>query len=154
MMGGTSGLEQLDEMYESIILDHYRNPRHTDPLDHADVDVEAQNPFCGDEIHIQLTLDDDGKVQEISVSGRGCAISQSSASLLSEMLEGKDVEQAMEQITLMRRMLRNDNMTEEELDQLGDLVALEGVKRFPVRIKCALLSWTALEDALQERKGK
>jgi nitrogen fixation NifU-like protein len=154
MMGGTSGLEQLDEMYESIILDHYRNPRHTEPLDHADVDVEAQNPFCGDEIHIQLILDDADKVQGISVSGRGCAISQSSASLLSEMLEGKDVDSALEYITLMRRMLRNEEMTEEELDQLGDLVALEGVKKFPVRIKCALLSWTALEDALHERTAK
>jgi nitrogen fixation NifU-like protein len=154
MMGGTSGLEQLDEMYESIILDHYRNPRHTEPLEHADVDVEAQNPFCGDEIHIQLILDDAGKVEGISVSGRGCAISQSSASLLSEMLEGKDVDGALEYITLMRRMLRNDEMTEEELDQLGDLVALEGVKKFPVRIKCALLSWAALEDALQERNAK
>jgi nitrogen fixation NifU-like protein len=154
MMGGTSGLEQLDEMYESIILDHYRNPRHTEPLEHADVDVEAQNPFCGDEIHIQLILDYAGKVEGISVSGRGCAISQSSASLLSEMLEGKDVDGALEYITLMRRMLRNDEMTEEELDQLGDLVALEGVKKFPVRIKCALLSWAALEDALQERNAK
>lgn len=152
MMGGMSGLDQLDELYESIILDHYRNPRNTDPLEEPDVDVEANNPFCGDEVRIQLELDGDA-VKDVSISGQGCAISQSSASLLAEMLEGKDAESALEFVTLVRRMMRGDELTEEENDQLGDIIALEGVKRFPVRIKCALLSWTALEDALTERKA-
>ncbi len=150
MMGGTSGLGDLDELYESIILDHYRNPRHTDPLDSPDIDVEANNPFCGDEVHIQLDIEGDS-VDGVSVSGQGCAISQSSASLLAEMLDGKSTEEAMEIVTLVRRMMRGDELTEEEQDELGDILALEGVKRFPVRIKCALLSWTALEDALQDR---
>lgn len=148
MMGGTSGLDQLDELYESIILDHYRNPRNTDPLDSPDVDVEANNPFCGDEVRIQLDIDDD-RVKGVSVSGRGCAISQSSSSLLAEMLEDMTVSEALEFVTLVRRMMRGDELTEEEKDALGDVVALEGVKQFPVRIKCALLSWTALEDALK-----
>ncbi|MDA1296564.1 MAG: SUF system NifU family Fe-S cluster assembly protein [Chloroflexi bacterium] len=152
MTGGTSGLDDLDELYESIILDHYRNPRHTEPLEHPDVDVEANNPFCGDEIHIQLELDGD-TVTGVSVSGRGCAISQSSASLLSEMLEDKNAADALEFVTLVRRMMRGDTLTEEEKDILGDVAALEGVKRFPVRIKCALLSWTALEDSLVNRAG-
>ena len=152
MMGGTSGLDQLDELYESIILDHYRNPRHTDLLDSPDVDVEANNPFCGDEIHIQLELDGDS-VKDVSVSGQGCAISQSSASLLAEMLDGKDATEALEFVSLVRRMMRGDELTEGEKDTLGDILALEGVKRFPVRIKCALLSWTALEDALNDRKA-
>lgn len=151
MMGGTSGLDGLDEMYESIILDHYRNPRHTDLLASPDVDVEANNPFCGDEIHIQLTLAD-GSVKDVSVSGQGCAISQSSASLLAEMLENRGTADALELVTLVRRLMRGDELTDEEQDRLGDVLALEGVKRFPVRIKCALLSWTALEDALNERK--
>lgn len=152
MMGGTSGLGDLDELYESIILDHYRNPRHTDLLENPEVDVEADNPFCGDEVHIQLDLDGD-TVSGVSISGRGCAISQSSASLLSEMLEDKKVADALEVVTLFRRMMRGDELTEEEKDTLGDSGALEGVRRFPVRIKCALLSWTALEDALNDRKS-
>lgn len=152
MMGGTSGLDQLDELYESIILDHYRNPRHTDPLDAPDIDVEANNPFCGDEVHIQLELDGDA-VSDVSISGQGCAISQSSASLLAEMLKGKSAGEALEFVTLVRRMMRGDELTEDEKDRLGDILALEGVKRFPVRIKCALLSWTALEDALSENAG-
>lgn len=151
MMGGMSGLDQLDELYESIILDHYRNPRHTDLLESPDVDVEANNPFCGDEIHIQLKLDGD-EVKDVSVSGQGCAISQSSASLLAEMLQEQSAEDALEFVSLVRRMMRGDELSEEEMDKLGDVVALEGVKRFPVRIKCALLSWTALEDALNDRK--
>lgn len=150
MMGGTSGFGDLDELYESIILDHYRNPRHTELLENPDVDVEANNPFCGDEIRIQLNLDGDS-VKDVSISGQGCAISQSSASLLAEMLEGKSSEEALEFVTLMRRMMRGDELTEEEKDVLGDVLSLEGVKRFPVRIKCALLSWTALEDILQDR---
>ncbi len=150
MMGGTSGLGDLDELYESIILDHYRNPRHTDPLESPDIDVEANNPFCGDEIHIQLDLDGES-VSDVSVSGQGCAISQSSASLLAEMLEGKSAGEALEFVSLVRSMMRGDELTEDEKDKLGDILALEGVKRFPVRIKCALLSWTALEDALNDR---
>ncbi len=152
MMGGTSGLEQLDELYESIILDHYRNPRHTELLENPDIDVEANNPFCGDEVHIQLALDG-SNVKNVSVSGQGCAISQSSASLLAEMLEDKRADEALELVTLVRRMMRGEELSEAEMDTLGDIVALEGVKRFPVRIKCALLSWTALEDALSEEKA-
>ena len=147
MMGGTSGLEHLDELYESIILDHYRNPRNTDLLDAPDIDVEATNPFCGDEVHIQLELDHDA-VKQVSISGQGCAISQSSASLLAEMLEDKSSDEALEIVTQMRRLMRGEELTEDEKDSLGDVLALEGVKRFPVRIKCALLSWTALEDEI------
>lgn len=149
MMGGTSGLDQLDELYESIILDHYRNPRNTEPLTDPDVDVEANNPFCGDEVHIQLEIRG-GVVARVSVSGQGCAISQSSASLLAEILEGKTVDEALELVTQVRRMMRGEELSEDEKDVLGDVIALEGVNRFPVRIKCALLSWTALEDSLKE----
>ena len=149
MMGGTSGLEHLNELYESIIMDHYRNPRHTDLIEGPDVDVEANNPFCGDEIHIQLGLDDD-EIARVSVSGRGCAISQSSASLLAELIDGKSREEAHELVSLIRRMMKGEELTEDEQDKLGDAVALEGVKMFPVRVKCALLSWVALDDALED----
>ena len=150
MMGGTSGLEQLDELYESIILDHYRNPRNTTPLEDPDVDVEANNPFCGDEVHIQLGLDG-GRLAEVSISGRGCSISQSSASLLAELIEDKSAGEALELVARVRRMMKGEELTEEEKDSLGDIIALEGVKKFPVRVKCALLSWAALQDALEEQ---
>lgn len=153
MMGGTSGLEHLNELYESIIMDHYRNPRHTDLIDSPDVDVEANNPFCGDEIHIQLGIDDD-ELARVSVSGRGCAISQSSASLLSELINGKSREEAHHLVSLIRRMMKGEDLSEEEQDELGDAVALEGVKRFPVRVKCALLSWVALDDSLEDFEKK
>jgi nitrogen fixation NifU-like protein len=153
MTGGNSGLDQLDELYQSIILDHYRNPRHTEPLENPDVDVEANNPFCGDEVHIQLGLRD-GEVAAVSVTGRGCSISQSSGSLLSDLIEGKSRKEALDLVTRVRRMMKGEELSEEELDSLGDLVALEGVKKFPVRVKCALLSWAALEDALEEKDAK
>lgn len=153
MTGETSSLENLDELYEAIILDHYRNPRNTDPVDNPDIDVEATNPFCGDEVRIQISLEDES-VSAISVRGRGCAISQSSGSLLAELIEGKDRHEAVAIIGQVRRLMKGDELSESELDALGDLDALSGVRKFPVRIKCALLSWAALEDALEELEDK
>jgi len=143
------GLDGLDELYEEIILDHYRNPRHTAPLAKPDVDIQVNNPFCGDETHIQLTRED-GHIDEVSVSGRGCAISQASGSLLAELIEGKSVDEAKVAVGRVRRLLRGEELPEAELDALGDMAALQGVRKYPVRIKCALLSWTGLEDALAE----
>jgi nitrogen fixation NifU-like protein len=143
------GLDGLDELYEEIILDHYRNPRHAELLPEADVDVEVNNPFCGDEIRIQLTRDD-GRIGDVSVSGRGCAISQASGSLLAELIEGKPVEEAREAVGQVRRLLQGEELSEAELDAIGDMAALQGVRKYPVRIKCALLSWSGLEDAVAE----
>ena len=148
MMGGTSDLSRMDELYENIILDHYRNPRHTEPLERPDADVELNNPFCGDEVHVQLQAGG-GCIEHISVSGRGCAISQASASILSEIVEGKPSEEVAQIARAVRRMMKGEDISDAERESFGDLIALEGVKMFPVRIKCALLSWDALEDALQ-----
>lgn len=142
------GLGELDELYEEIILDHYRNPRNNEELDNPDAEIEADNPFCGDEVKIQLKFQD-GRVDEIGVTGRGCAISKSSASLLSELAEGRTQGELSRTTNLVRRMMRNESLTEDELDDLGDLEALRGVRKYPVRIKCALLSWAALQDALE-----
>ncbi len=142
------GLGELNELYEEIILDHYRNPRNNEELDDPDVEIEADNPFCGDEVKIQINFQD-GRVDEIGVTGRGCAISQSSASLLSELAEGQTRRELSEATGLVRRMMRDESLTEAEQDVLGDIEALRGVRRFPVRIKCALLSWAALQDVLE-----
>ncbi|MSQ08791.1 MAG: SUF system NifU family Fe-S cluster assembly protein [Dehalococcoidia bacterium] len=143
-------LEGLDELYEQIVLDHYRNPRHSDLLTSPAVDIEVNNPFCGDEIRLQLKTGDDGRVSAVSVAGRGCAISQSSGSLLTELVHGKDAAGLHGTVTLVRRLMKGDPVSEAEMDALGDLSALSGVRKFPVRIKCALLAWSALEEAAEK----
>ena len=142
------GLGELDELYEEIILDHYRNPRNNQELDNPDVEIAADNPFCGDEVKIQINFQN-GRVDEIGVTGRGCAISQASASLMSELAEGQTRGELARVTGLVRRMMRDESLTEEELDDLGDIEALRGVRKYPVRIKCALLSWAALQDVLE-----
>ena len=153
MTGGMSGLEEMNDLYEAIILDHYRSPRNTAAVVDADIDLEVNNPFCGDEFHIQLRVED-GSVSEVGITGRGCAISQASASLLAELVKGKSAGDVQAAVDAVRRLLKGEDVTEEELDVLGDIEALEGVRKFPVRIKCALLSWVGLDDALREHLAK
>ena len=153
MMGGTSGLGDLDELYEAIILDHYRNPRNSGPVDDPDIDLEVNNPFCGDEFHIQLKVDGNS-VSQVGINGRGCAISQASASLLAELVQGKSYVDVNAAVLSVRRLLKGEEITEEEQDILGDIEALGGVRKFPVRIKCALLSWVGLDDALSDHIKK
>ncbi len=153
MMGGTSGLGDLDELYEAIILDHYRNPRNSGPVDDPDIDLEVNNPFCGDEFHIQLKVDGNS-VSQVGINGRGCAISQASASLLAELVQGKSYADVNAAVDSVRRLLKGEEITEEEQDILGDIEALGGVRKFPVRIKCALLSWVGLNDALADHIKK
>jgi nitrogen fixation NifU-like protein len=143
------GLGDLDELYQEVLLDHYRNPRNTDRLDDPTSEVDAINPFCGDEIHMQLGLDGD-KVASISVTGQGCSISQAAGSLLTEIVDGKTTTEARELRELFREMMTVEEVSDEVADRLEDNLALQGVRRFPVRIKCALLSWSALIDALDK----
>ena len=150
---GSGGLDDLDELYEAIILDHYRSPRNTAPIENPDIDLEVNNPFCGDEFHIQLKVKDDA-VTQVGITGRGCAISQASASLLAELVEGKSSGEVKAAVDAVRRLLRGEEITEEEVETLGDIEALGGVRKFPVRIKCALLSWVGLGDALEEHLAK
>ncbi len=145
--------EDLDELYEEIVLDHYRNPRSAALLAAPTVDVAVNNPFCGDEIRLQLKAGLDGKVEAISVTGRGCAISQSSGSLLTGLVGGKDANGLHDTVVLVRRLLKGDRLTEADMDNLGDLAALAGVRRYPVRVKCALLAWSALEEAAEKLKA-
>jgi nitrogen fixation NifU-like protein len=147
MQQGLGG--ELDELYQEVLLDHYRNPRNTDRLNDPTSEVDAINPFCGDEIHMQLGLDGD-KVASISVTGQGCSISQAAGSLLTEIVEGKTTIEARELRELFREMMTGEEVSDEVADRLEDSLALQGVRRFPVRIKCALLSWSALIDALDK----
>ena len=139
---------QLDEMYREIILDHYRSPRNNHPVDQPTKEIESNNPFCGDEIKLQIKMEE-GRIKEIGITGRGCAISQASASLMGETLLGKEIEEASVIYHLFRELLTGE-LSEDKIDQLGDSVALEGVKKFPIRVKCAILSWSAMRDMLEE----
>ncbi len=141
---------EFDELYREIILDHYRSPRHHEPLADPDVVAEGYNPLCGDEVELRLSLKD-GAVSDLSVRGRGCSISQASGSMLTDVILGKPVEEVRRLIDLFTRMVTDPE--EEPPAELGDLEALQGVAKFPVRVKCATLAWHTLEDGLEQREA-
>ena len=152
MISPMGGLDGLDDLYEAIILDHYHNPRNKNFIKDRDFDEETNNPFCGDELRIQAKIIDD-KVKEISVSGRGCAISQASASLLAEYAEGKKINEIFHAVDIVRSMLKGEEISEEDRDNIKDIDALQGVRKFPIRIKCALLGWTGFYDLVNANRG-
>ena len=143
---------ELEELYQAVILDHSRRPRNFGELRDAPVLIHGDNPVCGDEIHLGVKFDADGGLQDIKFTGHGCAISQASASLMTMKLKGKSRDQA----TKMFRAF-HDLVTEERADapkMLGDLQLMQGVRKFPQRVKCAMLPWRAVEQALQQSKGE
>lgn len=146
-------MEELDELYQEVILDHYRNSRNKTPLPSPDIEYDGFNPFCGDEVVLQLKLAD-GAVQQAGFHGQGCSISQASASMMTDLLKGKTLEEAIALSEVFRKMMSGQEPTEEELDMIGDLEALKGVCKFPVRIKCALLAWATLEDGITEYRAQ
>lgn len=143
----------LDDLYQDLILDHYRRKRGEGSLDNPSVAVDQNNPLCGDEIHLELNIVD-GVVTEIAHTGEGCSISQASMSMMSEALVGKSLDDALEVVEHFRMVMHGSERGDE--DRLGDAIALEGVARYPVRVKCALLGWMAAKDAIQtyRREGE
>jgi nitrogen fixation NifU-like protein len=142
---------QIGALYQEMILDHYRRPRNKGEILNADASVLMKNPLCGDEIAVQVRYDGD-KIADLGFSGRGCSISQASASMMTQLLKGKSVEEAEEIRARFRDMVMGDKEAGED-KALGSLRSLGGVARFPARVKCALLAWNALETALSEREG-
>lgn len=138
---------EFDELYREIILDHYRNPRHHEPLVDPDVVAEGYNPLCGDEVELRLSFEN-GAISALSFRGRGCSISQASGSMLTDAVLGKPVDEARRLIDLFTWMVTDAEM--EPPAELGDLEALQGVAKFPVRVKCATLAWHTLEDGLKQ----
>ena len=147
-------LSELDEMYREIILDHYRRPHNSQPLAEYSVIADGINPFCGDESHIQIALDGNGRVAQVGVQGRGCSISQSSGSLMSDLLKGKSVLEMEELVGFFRQMMQDKSIPKEAREKLQDADILEGVRRFPIRIKCAMLAWVTLLDGLDAYKAQ
>ncbi len=141
----------LDDLYQELILDHYRNRRNAGQLDDPTVAVDHNNPLCGDEIHLELRIEG-GRLAGVAHSGEGCSISQSSASMMSVALSDRTEDEALDLVEHFRRVMRGDEDADEE--RLGDAVALEGVAKYPVRVKCALLSWMAAKDAILTRRSE
>ena len=137
----------LDDLYRETILDHYQRPRNKGQLDQPDVATRGHNPLCGDEVLLSLKLGDD-VVREIAFSGRGCSISQASASMMTESVKGADLATVEALGTEFKEMMAGSGSA-ERLGEHEDLQALQGVKKFPVRVKCALLPWTALAEAIE-----
>ena len=147
----------LEDLYREIILDHYRTPRNRGELDAPPaIRSDGHNPLCGDEITVYLSLDgdgDDAKVDDIKIGGQGCSISQSSASMMSQAVMGKTVGEVNGLLRRFKSMMSIEGVDEQPGDAdiaLGDLEALQGVVKFPVRIKCAVLGWNTLAQALSE----
>ncbi len=140
----------LEDLYREVILDHYRNPRNRGALDHVDQRAEGVNPLCGDEVVVELALVD-GVVDEVSVRGQGCSISQSSGSMMAAAIKGR----SPSEIEALARRFRDMFAADGEIDpsDLGDLAALQGVRKYPVRVKCATLPWATLDEALAEGDG-
>jgi nitrogen fixation NifU-like protein len=135
----------LEELYKEVILDHYKNPRNKRDLPGAELSCSKNNPLCGDEITVLAHLDE-GRVAAVTFQGSGCSISQASASMMTEAITGREVDGAQEMATEFRGMM--EGTLEPEEDSFGDLVALKGVAKYPVRIKCAVLAWDVLQEAL------
>ena len=141
---------ELDDLYRDIILDHYRNPRHKGHLSAPTASHEGLNPLCGDEVTIEVQLED-GRLADVAYTGSGCSISQSSASMMTEAIEGKSVDEVRHLIGEFTAMMRGSD--EADPEEMGDLEALTGVRKFPVRIKCATLAWHTLDEALNAARA-
>src|SRR2546426_3370506 len=141
----------LEELYQEIILDHYRRPRNRGKIDPADLKSHDSNPLCGDEIEVTAKLADD-KISELKFDGHGCSISTASASIMTQKLIGKTLEEAADFIESFQQMMRGSVPFGGK--ELGDLKALEGVLKFPVRVKCATLAWHTAAKGIDEVAAK
>ena len=143
-------MPELDELYADIILDHYKRPRNHGALPNPALSAEGFNPFCGDRVVLSMDLDAQGRIAQVGFEGEGCSISQASASIMTSLLKEKTIEEASALNLQFRDIMAGAEVTDEMADEIGELAALQGVKRFPVRIKCALLAWATLIDAIAE----
>jgi len=145
--------EELRDLYQQVILDHSRNPRNHGEIPPPCLHAHGDNPSCGDEIDVWLRLSDDGQnIDDLKFTGQGCAISQASASMMTQKIKGKSKTQAAAMREDFRRVVMGDGAPADE-DALGELILLEGVQKFPQRVKCAMLAWRAVEQALDSAKA-
>ncbi|WP_071460648.1 Fe-S cluster assembly sulfur transfer protein SufU [Bacillus massilinigeriensis] len=142
----------LDTLYRQVIMDHYKNPRNKGVLEDGSLTINMNNPTCGD--RIQLTMNVEGEVvTDARFEGEGCSISMSSASMMTQAVKGKKIEEALKLADIFSSMMLGNDYDEEDID-LGDIEALQGVAKFPARIKCATLAWKAMEKGLKEEESE
>lgn len=138
---------EIDDLYQEIILDHYKHPRHARKLSDAEAMVDEENPTCGDHIKLSASVAG-GKIADVVMDCTGCAICTASTSIMAEMLVGKPVAEARRMIQAFTGLMRGEGEMSDE--ELGDLVALRGVTKYPLRVKCATMGWHALQSALDK----
>lgn len=141
----------LEDLYKEVILDHYRSPRNKGALDEPDVHIHRDNPLCGDEIDLYVDIEG-GKITGISFEGKGCSISQASISMMTEKVKGISAKDAEGLANTFKSMMQGEEPKDEE--SLGELMALKGVQKYPVRIKCALLGWNSFLEGLKGYREK
>jgi len=139
--------KNLDQLYRSVIMDHYKNPRNKGSIEDGAVTIDMNNPTCGDRIHLTLQVSD-GVVKDAKFDGEGCSISMSSASMMTQIVKGKKIEEALELAEIFSKMMIGEDYSDKY--DLGDVEALQGVSKFPARIKCATLAWKAMEKGVKE----
>jgi nitrogen fixation NifU-like protein len=139
---------RLDSLYQQLILEHYKSPRNRGEMADAQVEVHMRNPTCGDEIKLQLRVED-GRIAQVTHTGQGCSISQAAVSMMSQQLTDASVEDAVDVARRFTALMHGDESVARDRS-LGDLRALAGVSKFPVRVKCALLGFDALQEALKQ----
>ncbi|MFE4705254.1 Fe-S cluster assembly sulfur transfer protein SufU [Peribacillus simplex] len=140
--------DNLDTLYRQVIMDHYKKPRNKGMLEDGSMTIDMNNPTCGDRIRLTMKIED-GKVSDVKFDGDGCSISMSSASMMTQAIKGKDVDTALALSETFSLMIQGKEYDDEKMD-LGDIEALQGVSKFPARIKCATLAWKAMEKGLKE----
>ncbi len=142
---------RLDQLYQEVILDHYKHPHHRGLREPYDAESFQVNPTCGDEVKLRVALSDDGEtVTDISYDGQGCSISQASTSVLTDQVIGQSVGDALKTVAAFSEMISSRGTIEGDEDVIGDGVAFAGVAKYPARVKCALLGWMAFKDALAQ----
>ncbi|MCM2590985.1 SUF system NifU family Fe-S cluster assembly protein [Rossellomorea marisflavi] len=139
----------LDQLYRQVIMDHYKNPRNKGSLEDGSFTIDMNNPTCGDRIHLTLKVED-GIVQDAKFDGEGCSISMASASMMTQAVKGKEIDEALKLSKIFSDMMQGNDY-DDDVD-LGDIEALQGVAKFPARIKCATLAWKAMEKGVREEE--
>jgi nitrogen fixation NifU-like protein len=145
----------MESMYQQIILDHYKHPNHRRELDDFDAEVHHVNPTCGDEVTLRVQVRD-GEIADLGWVGEGCSISQASTSVMSDLVVGTPINDALllqEKFLQLMQSQGNNTLSEGEIEALEDAVAFEGVSKYPARVKCALLGWMAMKSAVAEAVG-
>ena len=147
----------LKELYQEIILDHGKNPRNLGKTDNFNKDAKGHNPLCGDKVHVYLKLNENKKVEDISFEGQGCAISMASASIMTDLVKGKEENEVKEIVSDFLKMIKEKDKIKTNLlndDEKTKLMCLSGVKQYPMRVKCATLSWHTLTSAIDKSQNE